>query len=375
MITIKEAKTKEDLLAFTKLANKIYAENPYWVAPITKDYIAYIQGKDNELADCPHKILLAYKDNEVVGRVIVYVDEELNRYQNSSVGNFAEYEAVDDLEVAEALINACLDFCKDHGLAILKGPFALPGGEDHRGFMVNGFDQIPTIMNIYNMDYYPRQMEDLGLKKYLDVYAYAATPEDIKDRVDHLERILPQVQKRYKFHIDPVDIKKNLQRELDDVYAVLQEGLPKEWEDFKPITHTDVQNIFQQLKPFAVEDLIVVARTDEGEPIGFAISLPDYNEILHGFHGKLGPLQAIQFLLKRKSIKRVRLFVLIIVPKYHQKGVSAAIYYTLFKNAMKRGFTELEGSTIWEYNQPMINDVERIGAKRSITYRIFQKKI
>ena len=134
-------------------------------------------------------------------------------------------------------------------------------------------------------------------------------------------------------------------------------------------------SIFNQLKFFAVEDLIAIARTDEGRPIGFALSLPEYNELLIDFKGKLGPVQLLKFFFKRNKIKRVRMFVLFVVPDYHQKGVSAAIYYKVFKNAVKLGYEKLEGSTIWDYNQPMMNDIEKFGARKNIVYRVFKKKI
>lgn len=375
MIRIKEVVTKEDYEAFADFARDLYRDNPYWVQPIRSDYLKYLKGKNNELLDFPHKLFLAYDGKKLVGRVLAYIDEDLNKFQKIKVGYFSEYEAIDRQEVADALLDACVEFFKEQGMDTLRGPNTLPGGDDHRGFMINHFDRRPSIMNTYNLSYYPSQMEAYGLKKYHDVFAYTATPKNLQAKIDRLERTLPLVEKRYKFHVDTVDIKHNLQREKDDIHQILAEGLPSDWEDFKPITKKDVDNIFSQLAPYAIDDLIVVARTNQGEPIGFGLSLPDYNEILIKFKGKLGPIQMLQFVLHRKKIKRVRVFVLVVIPAYRSKGVSAAIYYKLFQSAMKLGYEEVEGSTIWDYNKLMINDIEKIGAVKDIIYRLYEKKI
>lgn len=119
----------------------------------------------------------------------------------------------------------------------------------------------------------------------------------------------------------------------------------------------------------------MIARNNEGEPIGFTLALPDYNEILKDFKGKLGILEGIKFLLRRKSIKRLRVFVLFVIPEYRDKGVTSAMYFKSFKNTAKKGYRYLEGSTIWDYNKKMQNDIEKFGATIDITYRIYRKSI
>lgn len=375
MIRIKEVRSQKDYQAFADLAKDLYQDNPYWVQPIRSDYLKYLQGQNNDLKLTPHKLFLAYEDQRVLGRVLAYIDQDLNKYQGVKVGYFSEYEAVDRQDVANALLDACVDFFADHDIEIMRGPNTLPGGDDHRGFIIDNFQEVPSIINTYNLPYYAGQMESYGMEKHHDVFAYTAEKSDLQAKVDRLERTIPLVEKRYNFHVDTVNIKGHLQKEKEDIHQILQESLPKEWEDFKPITREEIDNIFNQLKFFAVEDLIAIARTQEGRPIGFALSLPDYNELLIRFKGKLGPIQLLEFFFKRKKIKRVRMFVLFVVPDYHHKGVSAAIYYKVFKNAVKLGYEKLEGSTIWDYNQPMINDIEKFGASKNIVYRIYKKKI
>ena len=46
-----------------------------------------------------------------------------------------------------------------------------------------------------------------------------------------------------------------------------------------------------------------------------------------------------------------------------------------FTKELKKGYTHVEGSTIWDYNEPMKLDIEKYGGKIYKTYRIYTKKI
>lgn len=372
MLEIKEVKTDKDLDEFCHLVYSIYESNDYFVYPIYDDYKNSLKGVNNRLISCPHKLFLASKDNKIVGRILAYVDEELNEYHSSSVGYVSQYECIEDEEVSKALLDACSKFFKSLNIKIMRGPVSLPDGDDNRGFLINAFDKYPSVMNVYNKKYYNDQFVNYGFSLYHDVFAYKANKDDLLAKIDKLSRLLPQVQKRYSYKTSVLDTK-NMEKELEDVYKILDLALPPSWEDFIPVKKSDVYSIFEQMKSLIVKDLIVIARNYQDEPIGFALTLPDYNEILKDFKGKLNLFNKIKFLLKKNSIKRVRMFVLMVVPEYRNKGVTFSIYFHVFKNAVKKGYTILEGSTIWDYNKDMINDIEKFGAIKDKIYRVYEK--
>lgn len=372
MLEIKEVKTDKDLDEFCHLVYSIYKNNDYFVYPIYDDYKNSLKGVNNRLISCPHKLFLASKDNKIVGRILAYVDEELNEYHSSSVGYVSQYECIEDEEVSKALLDACSKFFKSLNIKIMRGPVSLPDGDDNRGFLINAFDKYPSVMNVYNKKYYNDQFVNYGFSLYHDVFAYKANKDDLLAKIDKLSRLLPQVQKRYSYKTSVLDTK-NMEKELEDVYKILDLALPPSWEDFIPVKKSDVYSIFEQMKSLIVKDLIVIARNYQDEPIGFALTLPDYNEILKDFKGNLNLFNKIKFLLKKNSIKRVRMFVLMVVPEYRNKGVTSSIYFHVFKNAVKKGYTILEGSTIWDYNKDMINDIEKFGAIKDKIYRVYEK--
>ncbi len=162
---------------------------------------------------------------------------------------------------------------------------------------------------------------------------------------------------------------------MKDIKEIIIKAMPKEWDDFIPPTDDELNLIAKQIVPFADSDLIYIARTLDGKPIGFNISLPDYNQVLKKLNGKLFPFGIFKFLYLKKKIDKMRFFVLFVVPEYRKKGVPSAIYLQSYRKALDKGYKFGEGSTIWEYNDEMIRDIEKFGGERYKTYRIYTKSI
>lgn len=48
------------------------------------------------------------------------------------------------------------------------------------------------------------------------------------------------------------------------------------------------------------------------------------------------------------------------------------MYLKMLRTAIEKGYKEVEGSTIWDYNVPMINDILKVGGELSKTYRVYE---
>ena len=227
-------------------------------------------------------------------------------------------------------------------------------------------------MNTYNKIYYNELFLSYGFEKYLDCYAYKS--EINNDSIQRYEKLVPYAMQKHKFHLDRLDLK-NIKKEMVDIKYIIEKAMPKEWDDFIPPSDKEIELIAKQLVPFADPDLIYIARNSEGIPIGFNISLPDYNQVLKKLNGRLLPFGILKFLYLKQNINKVRFFVLFVVPEYRNKGVTSAIYLQSYKKAVEKGYNFVEGSTIWEYNTRMKNDIEKFGGELYKTYRIYIKKL
>lgn len=374
LISIKEVNDKKTLNDFVDFIYENYEGDKNFVPPLRSDYIKYVQGVDNDLNEAgPNIKYICYDDGRVVGRLLVGVNNIINEYHGFKEGYISLFECVENYEYAEKLLDKAIEFLKSHGMTKVKGPLSLPGGEDNRGFIVDNFDAQPFIMNTYNKKYYNDFFIKYGFEKYFDCYAYKDTIENAD--IERYEKLVPYAMKKFDFRVDNINLS-NVDKDAMDIMNVLERALPREWDDFAPPREEEIRKIVKQLVPFADSDLIFIARDNKtNEPIGFNITLPDYNQAIKKMNGRLFPFGFLKFLYYKRKINRIRFFVLFVVPEYRKKGVTSVMYLKTYLNALKKGYTELEGSTIWEYNRDMMNDVESFGAKINITYRIYQKDI
>lgn len=374
LISIKEVNDKKTLNDFVDFIYENYEGDKNFVPPLRSDYIKYVQGVDNDLNEAgPNIKYICYDDGRVVGRLLVGVNNIINNYHGFKEGYISLFECVENYEYAEKLLDKAIEFLKSHGMTKVKGPLSLPGGEDNRGFIVDNFDAQPFIMNTYNKKYYNDFFIKYGFEKYFDCYAYKDTIENAD--IERYEKLVPYAMKKFDFRVDNINLS-NVDKDAMDIMNVLERALPREWDDFAPPREEEIRKIVKQLVPFADSDLIFIARDNKtNEPIGFNITLPDYNQAIKKMNGRLFPFGFLKFLYYKRKINRIRFFVLFVVPEYRKKGVTSVMYLKTYLNALKKGYTELEGSTIWEYNRDMMNDVESFGAKINITYRIYQKDI
>ena len=373
MLEIIEVINRKQLKDFISLPFELYKEDKAWVPPLIYDFKKYVNGHNNYLNESgPNIKIVAYKEKRVVGRLLIGINNHINDAKGFKEGYISLYESINDEEVAHSLLGYAEHWLKEKGIDLVKGPLSLPGGDDNRGLLLDNFEDPTLIMNTYNKSYYNDLFISYGFEKYLDCYAYKSNINN--ENIERYERLVPYAMKKYKFQIDKINLK-NIEKEMKDIKEIINKAMPKQWDDFIPPNDKEIEIVAKQLVPFADDDLIYIARNLEGRPIGFNISLPDYNQVLKKMNGRLWPFGVLKFLYYRRKINSIRFFVLFVIPEYRKKGVPSAIYLESYKKAIEKGYTFVEGSTIWEYNYEMINDIEKFGGIKYKTYRIYKKKL
>ncbi|MDP3387221.1 MAG: hypothetical protein Q8S24_08300 [Eubacteriales bacterium] len=372
-IDVRQAENKKEIKDFINLPWEIYTDNDAWVPPLISDFKKYIMGLTNSMNQSgPNIKLIAYSDSKPVARLIVGINEHLNELKEYREGYISLFESIDNHDVSDAILTVAQKWLKEKGMDTIIGPLSLPGGEDNRGFIIDNFKDPTMIMGSYNQPYYNTLFTGFGFEKYQDCYAYTMRfDREINERY---LRLVPYAKKKYKFDLHKIDMK-NMTKEMEDIKTIIREAMPEEWADFVPPTDEEIQIIADGIIPIADPNLIYIARTNDGRPIGFNLTLPDYNQVLKRMNGKLFPTGILKYLYYKRKINRARFFVLFVVPEYRKKGVPSAIYIESFNAARENGYIYGEGSTIWEYNDIMMRDIETFGGERYKTYRIYKKKI
>lgn len=389
-VSVTEVTTAKDLRAFIRLPWRLYRGDPNWVPPLISDLKATLAGPDNANFNAgPHALALARRtgagagvgtsgapaseaSREPVGRIVVGMNEALNRVKDAGVGYISLFESVNDYEVARALFDWAAAWLRARGANLVKGPISPTNGDDYRGLLVMGFCGRPVLMDSYNPPHYQDFFERYGFSKDIDLFAYLYREELMSDRY---ERAASYAMRRYGFRVDSLNLKE-LDRDIRDIKSILDRAMPEEWEDMTPPTLEDLRGMGRRLRSLADPDLCPIARVDgTDEPIAFVIGLPDYNQVLARLNGRLSPLGLLKFLWYRRRIDGVRLFVLFVVPEWRKKGVTGAIFLHALREGRRKGYKWGEGSTVGETNLPMRRDAERAGGEHYRTYRIYRKDL
>ena len=171
-VTIKRVLDRNSLRKFIRFPEKLYKNNPFYVPALVFDETNTLDPSKNPgSAFCKSELYLAYKDDQLVGRVAAIVNEKANEQWDHKEVRFGWFDFIDDPEVSKALIDKVTDFGRKFGMDKIVGPLGFTDF-DPEGMLVEGFDQEGTMPLIYNADYYPKHIEALGFRKDADWLEY-----------------------------------------------------------------------------------------------------------------------------------------------------------------------------------------------------------
>ncbi|MZP55590.1 MAG: hypothetical protein GT600_09095, partial [Bacteroidales bacterium] len=181
-ITIKEVLTPKELREFIYLPEKVHKNDPNWLPPIYMDErLLFDKEKNKSYKYADAILLLAWKNNKPVGRIMGIINRRYNTINNENHGRFCFMECYDDKEVFHALISKVEEWAKLNGMDMLVGPLGF-SDKDPQGFQIEGFEYPQFITAATNLPYMPKMIEEEGYTKKIDLVNYLAKmPEKLPE--------------------------------------------------------------------------------------------------------------------------------------------------------------------------------------------------
>jgi len=352
---------------FVELPFRLHRDDSHWVPPLriaVKELLD--RAKHPFYADAEAEFFLARRDGEVVGRVAAIIDKAHNRFHEENAGFFGFFECINDRVVAEELLQKARQWVFERGARFLRGPVN-PSMNYESGMLVEGFDSDPMVMMTYNPPYYPDLLEQVGLHKVKDLWAWLSNANVID--LKKIGRIADKVLAKNAVTVRLIDMK-NFASEVAKVREVYSSAWAKNWGSV-PMAEAEFAHMGKEMKQILKPELVLIGEV-EGRVVGFALALPDINQALKPARGKLLPTGIFKILYYQRLIRNVRVIALGVVEEYRASGLAAAFYATLVRNARKLGYGDCEMSWILEDNVLMNRSLEVMGAKRYKTYRIYE---
>ncbi len=367
-ITIRPVSSRKDLMAFIKLPWKIYRDDPNWVPPLIVDRLKFLSKTKNPFfRHNPTEFFLAYKNGELVGRIAAIYNKQHNEFHNDRVGFFGFLEGINDPRVFQALLDTAKDWLRQYQRDFIMGPMN-PSTNDEIGFLYEGYEYPPFFMMTHNPPYYNELLQALGYEKVKDVWAYMIDKAHLVVS-DKLRRVSEAVLKKLPVSIRTVNLK-NFRQELEIIRDIYNDAWSRNW-GFVPLTPDEFDFIANDFKRIIDPELVLIAEF-KGNPVGFALTLPNYNEVFKKIrNGRLLPTGWLTFLFNKNKIKGVRVITLGVKQQYQPFGLGSVFYMETIQRGLAKGYDHAEMSWILEDNDLMNRAALMLGGRVYKRYRIY----
>ncbi len=368
-IRITPVHSRRELKLFLSLPWKIYQDDPAWVPPLLYELKVRLCPRRHPFhRHAEVQYFLAWLGQEVVGRVAAIVNHSYTEFHREAAGFLGFFESAPHEAVARELFGAAERWLAERGVQRVLGPMSFSTNEEC-GLLVEGFGSPPALMMPYNPPYYAQLFEAAGYTKAKDLLAYRIESSDPPRRLLEGTRRLKLAR---EVSIRPINLRR-FQEEVSLIGEIYNSAWEKNW-GFVPLTEAEALYLALQFRRLADPHLCLIAEVRDN-PVGFALALPDYNQVLRYLNGRLWPLGFLKLLWYRRRIRAARVLTLGLRPGFRHTGMDALLYLRLWEEARRKGYGEVECSWVLEDNWAMRRALERMGALRHKTYRIYEKSL
>ncbi|GHT44263.1 hypothetical protein FACS189454_01170 [Planctomycetales bacterium] len=368
-------KTWAQQKAFLDFPARLYKNDPYWMPQMRIEQSGLVGFKFfghrdpfYEHNEC--QAFIAVEKGKVFGRICAILNKgHLERY-NDGVGFIGFFDCEDDIDVARWLFDAAADWLKQHNCTIVRGPVN-PSLNHTLGLLIDGFNAAPMFMMTYNPPYYEKLFEESGFKKSQDLYAYWGEVAMLPKINEKLQPICDRVKERSGAKLRCVDTK-HFQADVERFLQIYNNSLTNTW-GFVPMSRNEVKEMAFFLKYFIVPELTTAVEMD-GKMVGASFALPDFNPRIKAIGGRISLWKLWKLLRHKEQIKSIRVISTNVLPEYQMQGLGMLLLNGLVPKVIQSGITDAEFSWVLESNSFSRGSLEKGGAIRTKTYRVYDKQ-
>lgn len=372
-IVLKEVLSKKELKKFIHLPAAIHQNHSNWVPPIYMDEWEFFNPKKNKsFQSCDTILLLAYRNSNVVGRIMGIIHHKYNQEHQEKSARFAFFETWNDELVAKELITAIENWAVGKGMNKVVGPLAF-SDKDPQGFLIEGFDQPAVIASNCNFPYQVELLEKNSYSKEVDLVVYQIKiPNPLPDfylriqeraiRMNPTLRVLEFTSRRkVKPYIHPV--LRLLNRTFVEIFG------------FIPFTEAEMDDFANRYLFLINPNFIKVVVTEKNEVVAFVIGMSHIGEGIQKSKGYLFPFGIFQIFASARKTNQMNLLLGGIDPAYRGKGLDVMMGVKMMESATAQGKTLIDSHLELEYNKNVRAEMEKMGGVVYKRFRVFGKEL
>ena len=374
-IVIKKVIDKTLLKKFVYFNINLYKGCEQYVPPLIYDELITLNKEKNPAFDhCEAEYFLAYKDDEIVGRIAAIINHKANEEWDQKYARFGFVDFIDDAEVANKLFGTAESWAQHKGMTHIHGPMGFTD-LDHEGLLIHGYDRISTMLTSYSYPYYKEHIERMGYVKDQDWNEFLIPiPKKVPER---FERVANVVQKRFGLIVKHFENKKDVGQYAKGVFKLLNRAY-KDLYGYVELTDKQIDYYVNMYIPMLrLEFFTVVLRQEDHKLVGFGIGLPSLAIALQKAKGKFLPTgwYHLYRALKGNENKVLDLLLIGVDPEYQGKGVNSLIFKEFIPAANRLGFEVAESNPELAINHRVQSMWDGFGAEHHKTRRAYIKEL
>ncbi len=353
----------------------IHAADPAWICPLDLVEKQRIDPRHNPFFKYGEaEFFVAYRDGLPAGRISAQINRQYLERHRDATGHFGFFDCVDDPVPANALVSTAEAWLAERGMAAMHGPFSLTVNQD-TGLLASGFEHRPTIMTSHVGAWTGGLLEACGLLKVMDFYAYRMNPALVPDKA---RRLADLAKASGRLVIRNIDIT-NYAAEARLIFDIFNDAWSDNW-GFVPFSDAEAVALAAEMKPIMRSKFAWIVEID-GEPAAMMVVLPDLNEVIGPFNGRLLPFNwaRLAYAVWRDDWRTARVPLLGIRRKYRSTPIAAGALSVLVAALRELGrqyrIDWIEYSWVLESNAPMVALAELIAGKPAKIYRAYGKSL
>ncbi|MFW5709197.1 MAG: hypothetical protein ACOCX5_03140 [Chloroflexota bacterium] len=382
-LSVRKVESKADFKAFFKIPWKVYQGDPNWVPPllsIRRELLDKDKNPSWEYLEGDY--FVAWRGEQPVGTIAAFVNHRHNEYHNEHVAWFGFFEVLEDEAAAQALLQTAINWATAGGYEAIRGPQSFTTHEEC-GLLIDGFEQ-PVMLMPYNPPYYQAIVENGGFHKVMDTYSLIIRYDDESQQkggqIDLMQRAIARIKRNNDAQVRTID-RKNMRQDFELFKSLYNQAWEKNW-GFVPMTDRELDALIDSLVQFFDPELACFVEVN-GEPAGFMLAVPDFNQVLKYAYPRPGTPESITLIKAlwhwkiRPKIDRIRIPLLGIKAEYRTMGLDLLLYNYL-RDLLTRPdsrYDYLDAGWVLETNNALLGILDRAGMERYRTYRFYERKL
>ncbi len=366
---------------FIQLAGQFYLNDPHWVPRLYWERWLAFSRRNPFFEHGRWQAWIAYRGGCPVGRISAQIDD-LEKSQNRNRGYFGLLEAEDNQETFRVLLKTAESWLAERGIKEIVGPMNLNINQEI-GLLVEGFESPPYLMTPHTAPWFAPRVEACGYETAAEALAFIAETELALKRLEESKkRMLAVFNRRSGYRHENLVVRPiNYSRLADEnrtIKGIFDDAWSENW-GFVPFGEKELRENLQKVRLLGKAELIQIAEY-ESEAVGFAMLVPNLNEVLHKLKSRLLPLGWLKLLwcLGTNAIQTGRLPLMGIRKKFHKTPLGThaiqALLSAIFMHARQRRMHSVEMSWILKSNrQAGSSAVKMTNGRVHKTYRMYRK--